>query len=412
MIEPIKELIKTRQAEIDLWFVSQWADKTPPLYLSCDLRHSGQKIAVIDTNLFPAGFNNLCNSFSKQTRAQFAEYLKNYYPSAKTIFLYGEEHTRNRFYLENLFHLKSLVESDSITVVAGSLGDHFEGDKLDVKLDDNRTLTLHKITNSGGDLIANQLKADLVISNNDFSAGIPDTFKKSATPVIPTPQLGWHSRRKSNHFGILNTLVENFCSHFGIDPWLMSAMADKVFIPDFDNDETLKMAAAKIDALIDRIKAKYQQYNIQTPPFVYLKSDRGTYGIGVMPLFSGDELLTLNRRQRNKLKSTRAGVTAGDFFVQEGIPTIDTYSGFPIEPVIYGVGKKDIGGFFRVHQEKNEFESLNSPGMSFACLCLHKLDEPHESLFIDCCQKEHLVSSSRLLTRLASLALSIEAQNS
>ena len=31
----------------------------PPFYCSVDLRNAGYKLAPVDTNLFPAGFNNL-----------------------------------------------------------------------------------------------------------------------------------------------------------------------------------------------------------------------------------------------------------------------------------------------------------------------------------------------------------------
>ena len=48
---------------IETWFRRQWIKYPPPFYSSIDIRNSGLKIAPVDTNLFPAGFNNLNKDF-------------------------------------------------------------------------------------------------------------------------------------------------------------------------------------------------------------------------------------------------------------------------------------------------------------------------------------------------------------
>jgi glutamate--cysteine ligase len=59
---PINEL-EQRMLEsmpaIERWFRLEWMEHTPPFYTSVDLRNSGFKLAPVDTNLFPGGFNNL-----------------------------------------------------------------------------------------------------------------------------------------------------------------------------------------------------------------------------------------------------------------------------------------------------------------------------------------------------------------
>ena len=55
----IESVILDRQSRIEAWFRSQWRKAPAPLYASVDLRNAGYKIAPVDTNLFPAGFNNL-----------------------------------------------------------------------------------------------------------------------------------------------------------------------------------------------------------------------------------------------------------------------------------------------------------------------------------------------------------------
>jgi glutamate--cysteine ligase len=44
---------------IERWFRLEWQEQTPPFYCSVDLRNAGFKLAPVDTNLFPGGFNNL-----------------------------------------------------------------------------------------------------------------------------------------------------------------------------------------------------------------------------------------------------------------------------------------------------------------------------------------------------------------
>ena len=49
--------------QIEHWLRGQWLEHTPPFYSSCDLRNSGFKLAPVDTNLYPGGFNNLNPAF-------------------------------------------------------------------------------------------------------------------------------------------------------------------------------------------------------------------------------------------------------------------------------------------------------------------------------------------------------------
>jgi glutamate--cysteine ligase len=51
--------IVNAQSGIERWLHAQWESHKPPFYTSVDLRNSGYKLAPVDTNLFPGGFNNL-----------------------------------------------------------------------------------------------------------------------------------------------------------------------------------------------------------------------------------------------------------------------------------------------------------------------------------------------------------------
>jgi glutamate--cysteine ligase len=280
-------------------------------------------------------------------------------------------------------------------------------ESITISLDD-KTLEIHSPVIDDNTLSVKDFRADLILSNNDFTAGLPVEFESVAQRIIPAPALGWHSRLKSDHFSILQKLIADFATQFSFDPWLI--MPDTRVVSDVTVDDLSSLAAA-VDEALSQIQKKHDEYGITDPPYVFVKNDSGTYGLGVMSVFSSDELNRLNRKARSRLFSAKAGSTQQNrFLVQEGIPTDDTYSGFPIEPVIYGVGKNPVGGFFRIHEGRNQFESLNTPGMSFACLCLHKIDEPHEASFINCMEKEKLVDVSKFVSRFASLAAAIEGK--
>src|SRR4051812_37323899 len=64
--DPPLELERTilgAATEIEHWLRGQWQEHESPFYCSVDLRNSGFKIAPVDTNLFPGGFNNLNPEF-------------------------------------------------------------------------------------------------------------------------------------------------------------------------------------------------------------------------------------------------------------------------------------------------------------------------------------------------------------
>ena len=59
---PINELeqrVLDSMPAIERWFRLEWMEHTPPFYTSVDVRNSGFKLAPVDTNLFPSGWNNL-----------------------------------------------------------------------------------------------------------------------------------------------------------------------------------------------------------------------------------------------------------------------------------------------------------------------------------------------------------------
>lgn len=401
-MQPLKSLIKlleNRPQDVQDWFDQQWKGTQPLPYFSCDVRHASFKLGIVDTNLFPGGFNNLCNAFTQKTAQAFQNYFKSQYPNVKKITLLAENHTRNKFYLLNILKIQCLLQEAGYPTIVTMPLEAFPQNPIQVPLTDDKTLEIH-------DPQTLNLAEDqhIVLSNNDFSSGIPEVIAKQNPTIIPHPNLGWHKRKKSSHFQILASVTQKFSQTFNVDPWHITPMATVAQATSQD----LSQLAEAVDDLVQVIQKKYDEYGIAETPYIFVKNDSGTYGLGMINVANGQELLALNRKKRNKLFSTKGGNQSEQFLIQEGIPTSDTYSGFPIEPVMYGIGQEAVSGFFRIHQGKNPYESLNAPGMNFSCLCLHKLDEPHESDFIDCKAKEELVQGSYFLAKLAALAAAKE----
>lgn len=401
LIDKIIDLLESQEQAIQDWFNQAWQNLKPLPYFSCDIRHSSFKMGIVDTNLFPGGFNNLCNTYSQSTTQAFKSYFETYYPNQKRVILLSENHTRNKFYLMNIKRIQDfLIEAGLECHVTLPLP-KFPRDITEIPLD-NQKLTIHAIDfDSKTPRLKNGFESDLVLSNNDLSAGLPSFLENWKPHLIPPEHLGWHQRLKSQHFKLLSQVIEEFATHFKIDPWLLNPLHQTATDINESNLETLKES---VEDLFEKIRLKYKEHDIPEDPYVFIKNDSGTYGLGVVSVKSADEILELNRKQKQKLFSGKAGVQKHQFLLQEGIPTTDTYSGHPIEPVIYGVGQNPVGGFFRIHESKNPYESLNAPGMSFSCLCLHKLNEPHESSFIDCKHKKQLVLVANFLSKLAALA--------
>ena len=121
---PLQELEKRvleSSTTIEHWFRGQWQDHTPPFYCSVDLRNSGFKLAPVDTNLFPGGFNNLNPAFTPLCVQAVMGAIEKICPNAKDVLLIPENHTRNQFYLQNVGCLSTILRQAGVNVRLGSL---------------------------------------------------------------------------------------------------------------------------------------------------------------------------------------------------------------------------------------------------------------------------------------------------
>jgi glutamate--cysteine ligase len=123
--------------------------------------------------------------------------------------------------------------------------------------------------------------------------------------------------------------------------------------------------AANIDTLLYRMRAKYKEYGIESEPFVIVKADAGTYGMGIMTVKDASEVKNLNRKQRNKMAVVKEGMAVTEVIIQEGVPTFERVDEGTAEPVVYMIDRYVVGGFYRVNTARGIDENLNAPGMTF-----------------------------------------------
>ena len=110
----LERRILTAMPQIEHWLRGQWLEHTPPFYASTDLRNAGFKLAPVDTNLFPGGFNNLNPEFHPLAVQAAMSAIEKICPEARNLLLIPENHTRNQFYLQNVAELVSILRQTGL----------------------------------------------------------------------------------------------------------------------------------------------------------------------------------------------------------------------------------------------------------------------------------------------------------
>ena len=204
-----------------------------------------------------------------------------------------------------------------------------------------------------------------MVLNNDLSAGVPAILEDLEQTVIPPLELGWWRRKKSTHFRHYDAVAREFASMANIDPWLINPLFDDCGEIDFMKREGEDCLADRVGRLLTRIQAKYAEYGIDREPFVVIKADSGTYGMGVMMARSVEEVRNLNRKERTRMAASKEGLGISRVIVQEGVYTFESIAGAVAEPVVYMIDRFVVGGFYRVHTQRGDDENLNAPGAHF-----------------------------------------------
>jgi glutamate--cysteine ligase len=397
--------IAARQEDIHRWLESLEGANELPLYSSVDIRDSGFKTAVVDTNIFPGGFNNLCEHGREDASGFMRAAILKRVPDCKNILIVAEEHTRNTWYLENVRILQEIIRRAGFQVKAATfltVRPEFcsSARSVDLATAAGETVTIYCFRRILEDYRAGKERHCLIILNNDLTAGIPEVLRQSTVPIYPSAQAGWHSRLKSRHFDHANELLEEFSRFIDLDPWFVSCLHSPVDRVDINEPADRRRLADAASDLLNRVRAKYAEHGLGDKPYLVIKPDSGTYGMGVLPVEDAGELLDLNNRNRAKLHKGKSSRVISRFLLQEGVPTIYNVNNKVSEVVFYQIENNQIGGFYRSHSGKGRRENLNSSGMEFHKIC------PRQRKYGECGPHDHwtMFDVYRVMARIAGIA--------
>jgi glutamate--cysteine ligase len=408
----LEKKILTATPAIERWFRLEWQEHTPPFYCSVDLRNAGFKLAPVDTNLFPGGFNNLSPEMLPLAVQAAMAAIEKYCPDAKNLLLVPEGHTRNTFYLQNVARLMQIFRQTGLNVRLGSLSPDVTA-PTPIELPDGTTLTLEPLERSqnGRRVGLKNFDPCTILLNNDLSSGLPSILENvNEQNLLPPLHAGWAVRRKTNHFAAYDEVVKKFAKLIDVDPWMLNPFFMKCEGINFNDNTGEDCLASNVDTLLAKMRKKYKEYGIKEKPFVVIKADAGTYGMGIMTVHDASEVKDLNRKQRNKMAVVKDGLEVTDVILQEGVPTFERINESVAEPVVYMIDRYVVGGFYRVHSERGNHENLNAPGAHFVPLAF-----AHQHALPDYQAKPGTVAPNRfymygVVARLALLAASLEME--
>jgi len=356
---------------IERWFRLEWQEHTPPFYCSVDLRNAGFKLAPVDTNLFPGGFNNLAPEMLPLAVQAAMAAIEKICPDAKNLLLIPERHTRNMFYLQNVARLSLIMRQAGLNVRLGSLSEEIT-EPTPIELPDGQTLVvepLARLGTKGRRLGLKDFDPCSILLNNDLSAGIPPILENIHEQyLLPPLHAGWSTRRKSSHFAAYDEVAKKFAKLIDIDPWMVNPYFARTTGVNFHERIGEEELADAVEGVLKKIAKKYREYGIKETPYVVVKADAGTYGMGIMTVRDPSEIKGLNRKERNKMSVVKEGLEVSDVIIQEGVHTFEKVNEAVAEPVVYMIDRYVVGGFYRVHTGRGNDENLNAPGMHFVPL--------------------------------------------
>ena len=410
MLKVLKDFIeefKEKEEAVHKWLESKRAEvEMDPIYTSVDLRNGGFKVVPVDTNLFPGGWNNLCPMYGKLASEMFKRYFDKYYPSTKCLLILPEDHTRNSYYFSNIKRLQDILFEAGFDVKIGSLNPEVaDGSKFLTAEDEE--ITMYQLKREEDAIYVDKRRVCRIIVNNDFSSGIPEILQGIKQEMIPSPKVGWHTRRKSRHFEIYENLVKEFADILGIDYWHFNSQFSVVNDVNFDDESSRKKVAAEVEKLLDKIRKEYEEHDIDVPPSVFIKNDMGTYGMAVIRVNSADDVTNMNVKMRKQMRVGKYSKKLSSVILQEGVITSDRIKGMVAEPVIYEVNNRKVGGFYRLNTEKGDTDNLNSKGMKFEKMCIHKT-EGYENIYDNSVQLTDLIKVYDVIATIASIAAGYE----
>jgi glutamate--cysteine ligase len=361
---PINELeqrILESMPAIERWFRLEWMEHTPPFYCSADLRNAGFKLAPVDCDLFPGGFNHLTPEMLPLAVQAAMAAIEKICPEAKNLLLIPAEQTHSSFYLANLQQLIAIFTQAGLNVRLGSLDASLKQPQV-LPLAEGGELMLEPLLRTRGRLGLKNFDPCTILLNHDLPDGVPKVLQNLHEQyLLPPLHAGWSMRRKSQHLRSYEELAKKFAKLLGMDPWLINPMHALCVQVDLRERAGLEGLRSQVETLLGKVKRKYKEYGISERPFVVVKPDTGSSSRGILTLRDAKDVDAL-------LQAGAELPAAGALLVQEGVPTYERMHDAVAEPVVYMIDRYVVGGFYRVHAERGIDENLAVPGSAFVPL--------------------------------------------
>ena len=408
---PINELeqrLLDAMPAIERWFRLEWMEHTPPFYCSVDVRNSGFKLAPVDTCLFPDGWNNLTTPMLPLAVQAAMASIEKICPEARNLLVVPQNHVRNTFYLSNLAQLCRIFHMAGLNVRIGSISpDVKKSTKID--LPNGESITLEPVIRTRGRIGVKDFDPCTILLNNDLSAGVPGILEDLHEQyLLPPLHAGWGTRRNSTHAKCFEEVAKRFGKLVGVDHWLVTPMVDRLGVVDLSTEAGFQKLSNSVDALLAKIKKKYKEYGIKEKPFVVVKDDNRSNGMGLLSVRDSKDLVSL--KVMASAKGVKAVGAEHDILLQEGVLTHERVNDGVAEPVVYMMDRYVVGGFYRVHADRNMHENLNAPGSSYVPLAFAEsthLPQPGERPGASAPNRFYMYG---VIARLAMLAASYEME--
>jgi glutamate--cysteine ligase len=343
-------------------------EHTPPFYTSADLRNAGYKLAPVDTELFPASFNNLTPQMLPLAVQAAMAAVEKICPEAKNLLLVPgpQADAKHPSYLTHLQRLREVFTLAGLNVRFGSLARGPDKPRK-LALPEGGELTLEPLVRSQRRLGLANFDPCTILLNDDLAAGVPGLLEDLHEQyLLPPLHASSALRRKSRHLRSYEEVAKRFAKLLGMDPWLIHTMHGECGAVDFGTAQGLDCVKSHVDALLAKVRRKHKEYGIAERAFVVVKSD-GPGGSDVLTVRDAKEIDDPERRARMQA-SLRAQAPVRDVMVQEGVPTYERIDDAVAEPVVVMIDRYVVGGFYRVHAARGIDESLDAPGSAFVPL--------------------------------------------
>ena len=368
---PINELeqrVLDSMPAIERWFRLEWMEHTPPFYSSVDVRNAGFKLAPVDTNLYPGGWNNLTAEMLPLAVQAAMAAIEKICPEARNLLVIPENGPPSSFYLANLAQLQRIFNMAGLNVRLGSIDPAIKKN-TSFELQNGDHVTLEPVVRSKRRLGLKDFDPCTILLNNDLSAGVPGILEETYEQyLLPPLHAGWPTRRKSTHFKCYEEVSKRLGKLLGVDPWLIYPLFDRCENVNLDQNSGFDALQAQVDSVLTRVKRKYKEYGIKERPFVVVKADHGTHELGIVTVRDAKDMESLQERIKTLNKGRKTPHLPHDFMVQEGVLTQERVNDAVAEPVVYMMDRYVVGGFYRVHAGRGVDENLNAPGAGYVPL--------------------------------------------